>query len=447
MPLPRDPTTAHEQITVNSLLNPASPAATPEPRVKISILGGGIVGLCLALALESLSVPFTLYESAARFSEIGARIMIGWNALRCLEEMGVGEEYVRLARRSWGEALRDGRKGGSEGGSWKGEVFFQYRFGGTQRGEPFCTLKMPGGQLNTHRAELLDLLLSHLPQERVRFRKQLVRFDQLEHGVRLEFADVTQEDADVLLAADGIRSTAAGTGSYAYRALVPSHLVRAAVGEEIWAMPTMWLEHSRHVVHYPVSGGRYLNVVVFKSDFTKGRTPVWDKPEWVEHDVDERELLRDYEGCGPQVRAILELVKRPSRWAMFDLPDWPYFVEGNVALLGDAAHAMTPHMGNGASQGIEDVHLLAHLLSHPNLTKSTVSAALNAYELVRKHRVQRVKELSYDTGRPWELSAPGVGDDTREFERVARETMDWVWRVDIGKQVQRAVTWFELSLE
>ncbi|EJT99712.1 FAD/NADP-binding domain-containing protein [Dacryopinax primogenitus] len=431
----------------------APDAPNPSTPLRIAIVGGGIVGLCLALALHRHSLPFTLYESASKFSEIGAGLMVGWNALQCLEEVGVAEEVVRLAMDSWlhpPDISVVGMNGTCKEEKSGGDVFFQYRFGDGRREEPICTVKSPGGQITIHRADLLDLLLSHLPEDRVRFRKHLVQFEHLEYGVWLEFSDGTKEEADVLLAADGIRSTMRRlmyartgqvdlqeprwSGCLAYRALVPSHLVRAAVGDEIWGTPIMWLEPSRHVVHYPVAAGEYVNFLAYKSDYTKGRAPKWDGP-WVEHEVDEHDMLKEYEGCGPQVRAILELVERPSRWAMYDIPDLPYFVQGNVALLGDAARAMTPHIGNGASQGIEDVHVLAHLLAHPKVTRKTVSAALKAYELVRKQRAQRVKELSWCSGRMWDLSAPGVGDDAGEVERVIRETMDWVWGVDIVKQL------------
>lgn len=329
-------------------------------------------------------------------------------------------------------------------------------------------LKMPGGQMNSHRAELLELLLAHLPYDRVRFRKQLVSYEQADSGagLRLQFADGSEDEADVLLGADGIKSTVRRlmyartgdgnaeeqdprwSGTYVYRALVPTHLVLGAVGRRVTSTPMMWLEQGRHLVHYPVAGDRYINVVAMRSDYSRGRCPKWEKSDWVEHKIDEREMMRDYEGCGKEVKAILELVERPSRWALFDLPDLPYFVQGNVALLGDAAHAMTPHLGNGASQGIEDAHLLAHLLLHPLVTPSTVSSALKAYELVRKARVQGIKELSYETGRLWELSSSKVAaNDTREFARVARETVEYIWAVDVGKQVETAKGWFEMSLQ
>ncbi|KZT55888.1 FAD/NAD(P)-binding domain-containing protein [Calocera cornea HHB12733] len=454
---------------------PPSEKPAPGP-LRIAILGGGIVGLTLALALaqqqqQQLSDPpapgsntpvpppftFTLYESAAHFSEIGAGIMIGWNALKVLRALGVGEEYEALARGCWLE-------GGGQAVGRDGEgLFFQFRFGdGRRGGEPFFTMRTPGGQMNTHRAELLELLLAHVPASCVKFQKQLIRYSQQPGGsITVAFRDGTQEECDVLLGADGIKSTvrklmyeARGdlalqeprwSGSYAYRALVPTEKVLAAVGRTITSTPMMWLAPSQHAVHYPVAGGKYINVVAFKSDYTKGRCPTWETQDWVEHDVDEKELMKDYEGCASQVKAILELVKRPSRWAMFDVPDLPYFVQGDVALLGDAAHAMTPHQGNGASQGIEDAHLLAHLLAHPKVTPDNVSAALKAYELVRKDRVQRIKELSYETGRLWELVSP-AGDNVTEFARVAEDRMDWIWSVDISKQLQTAVAWFEMSL-
>ncbi|KZO94311.1 FAD/NAD(P)-binding domain-containing protein [Calocera viscosa TUFC12733] len=421
------------------------PTGTP---LRIAILGGGIVGLSLAVALHMRGAPFTLYESAQRFSEIGAGIMMGQNALNVLRTLGLAEEYEQLARSSW-------REGGETG------VFFQFRFGdGRDDGEPVGQLKMPSGKMSTHRAELLELLLRHVPPERVRFQKQLVGYAQLPgEALQLSFSDGTSQECDVLLGADGIKSTVrrlmyAGkesrqeprwSGSYAYRALVPTDKVLAAVGQTITSTPIMWLERGRHLVNYLVAGGKYLNVVAIKTDYTQGRYPKWENHEWVEHNVDERELLSDFEGCGPQVKKIIDLVERPSRWALFDLPDLPYFVQGNVALIGDAAHAMMPHQGNGASQGIEDAHVLAHLLSHPKVTPDTVSSALKAYELVRKDRVQHIKELAYETGKLWELSTP-VGDDVGMFAKAAGHNMDWVWGVDIDKQVQTAVSWFEMSL-
>ncbi|KZT56909.1 salicylate hydroxylase [Calocera cornea HHB12733] len=411
------------------------------PRLKVAVVGGGSVGLTFAVRLAQLDrCEVYIFEGAPAFTEIGAGIEVGYNALKVYREMGLANEIHEFARDS---------SGGSS------NVWFDVIFGDGRHGlKPIHTLRSPEDSTKLHRADLLSLLVSRLPTENVYFRKHLTGYEQLPSGgVKLHFRDGTTFEADVLVGSDGIKSTVrrvmyadtpesaepTWSGTYAYRALIPISAAVSRLGEHTGRTPTF------HIVQFPVSHGKYMNLVCFVSDFTLGRHPPWPHGgEWIQPSS-ARELLADYEGWMPAVREMLSGVGEVKRWGVFEVPLIGSFVDGSVALIGDAAHASTPHGGNGASQGIEDAHVLAHLLSHPLTTRSTVPCALRAYDAVRRARAQAWQEAAYATGLVYECCG-SEGDREAEVVRALEGRMDWVWGVDVAEQVGRAVRAFEESL-
>jgi salicylate hydroxylase len=129
----------------------------------------------------------------------------------------------------------------------------------------------------------------------------------------------------------------------------------------------------------------------------------------------------------------------PSQWAIFDHPHLSTFARSRIAILGDAAHASTPHQGAGAGQAIEDAHVLAELLGDPRVIEARdVIAAFQAYDAVRRPRSQRVVTSSKENAFLLCLRLDGVKDDEEKLRSTFQERLRWLWDIDTQDQAERA---------
>lgn len=128
----------------------------------------------------------------------------------------------------------------------------------------------------------------------------------------------------------------------------------------------------------------------------------------------------------------------PSQWAIFEHPHISTYARSRVAILGDAAHASTPHQGAGAGQAIEDAHALAELLGDPQVTQAEHAiAALQAYDVIRRPRSQRVVTTSKENALLLCLCLDGVENDEDKIQETLQERLRWLWDVDVEAEVQR----------
>lgn len=129
----------------------------------------------------------------------------------------------------------------------------------------------------------------------------------------------------------------------------------------------------------------------------------------------------------------------PSQWAVFEHPPISTFTKSRLAILGDAAHASTPHQGAGAGQAIEDSHVLAELLADPKVMNSQdVVAAFRAYDEVRRPRSQRVVTSSKENAELLCLCYKGVDDDEEKLKQTWSERYRWLWDIDVKQQAESA---------
>ncbi|VDB94406.1 unnamed protein product [Peniophora sp. CBMAI 1063] len=234
--------------------------------------------------------------------------------------------------------------------------------------------------------------------------------------VLLRFSDGSTHEADVVLGADGIKSTVrmkvfgakgdrlVDTGTRAYRGLIPAQRLRDAgiKDEMLRPWPRGWLGKdqvrplqartiksaltwlpAKHIISYPIQDGSIHNVVAFSTDFANAVVPPGPQSSWTTWvtPVTRQETLEEFKNFGCDARTMLQCIEAPSKWAVHGLyPPLETYVaavgEGerlNVALIGDAAHAMLPHLGSGAGTGIEDAYVLASLLGHPQTRRSNLS--------------------------------------------------------------------------
>ena len=198
----------------------------------------------------------------------------------------------------------------------------------------------------------------------VQFGHRCIDVDETQTGARLSFANGAVCDADVVIGADGIHSivqreiglTARPTseGIVAYRGLVQSEKLSWAA--ELRGL-NMWMGDGRSFICFPVSQGRLINLVAFIPS-TRDMEETWFAPG------DVRALAGEYEGWDASVCDLIAALDHTFRWGIYDRPPLPYWSRGCVTLLGDAAHPMVPHFGQGAGQAIEDGFALAVLLEH-----------------------------------------------------------------------------------
>lgn len=129
----------------------------------------------------------------------------------------------------------------------------------------------------------------------------------------------------------------------------------------------------------------------------------------------------------------------PSQWAIFEHPHISTFCKSRIAILGDAAHASTPHQGAGAGQAIEDAHVLAELLGDPRvLSAEHAVAAFKAYDEVRRPRSQRVVTSSKENAYLLCLCLDGVGKEEEKLKTTFEARLKWLWDLDVQDQAEQA---------
>lgn len=345
---------------------------------RIAILGGGIGGLAAAAFLRQAGLPFTVYEQAPALGEVGAGLVVAPNAARLLRRLGVMERFLDHAvRMDVGWEFRrweDGRVLSSEDLATSCERLF---------GEHTYT---------AHRADLLTVIHSAVPDEHLRLGKRCVRVDVTGTHPTLHFDDGDVVTTDILIGADGVHSVvraaltmptpATYSGICAFRALIPADKAPAFARRQAH---TLWIGPGHHLVHYPVSAGGYVNLVAFApaGDYT---VESWTAT------ATRDDLLAEFEGWDPRLVELVNAVDTPGRWALLDREPLEQWTVDRVTLLGDAAHPMFPFFAQGAAQAIEDAAVLAMCLGqdlrHPD-------RALRRYERLRRPRTTKIQQVSH----------------------------------------------------
>ena len=346
---------------------------------------------------------------------------------------------------------------------------------GEHEGRVICDQKIEGGIQSVHRAQFLDELVKGVPSERAHFNKRLLSIEDSDgSGSVLHFADGTTAKADAVIGADGIHSIVRKhilgesdiasrttfSGCACYRGLVPIDKAVEKVGEE-YAHNSMLIcgpgivlvinfERSnsnidcvagKAIFSYPIDHGRQFNIVVADLDH-----PDWESDQWV-LPATYSQLVGHFDGWSTTCHNLVELFDIPNltKWALRDnLPAATYTL-GNVAIMGDAAHASTPFQGQGAGQAIEDALVLEILLGRVQDAKH-IPNALAAYDQVRKARSQRVVTTSRESGILFAMKAKGVGEDFEKIKEKTETRMNWIWKRDLEKQNAEAIALYEESL-
>ncbi|KAF2666441.1 FAD/NAD(P)-binding domain-containing protein [Microthyrium microscopicum] len=390
-----------------------------------AIIGGGIAGLTLGIALNKRNINVVIYEAAAHFGEIGAGVAFTANAIEAMKicDPGVYEAFQHVATHNQWESKKN--------------VWFDFLDGmkmdqDSGHQEDLFSISSPVGMNGVHRAAFLDEMVKLVEDQHLaHFGKRLIDCEETEDGkILMKFKDGTTATADALIGCDGIKSVIrhkiAGSDSpaaeyvythkYAYRGLIDMDDAVAAIGEERAKNAVMWLGTGRHVLTFPVNKGATMNLVAFCTtekdwpDYTKSTLP-----------AHREEALKDFEGFGPNVMKLLEMVKPElDIWGIFNLEhELEAYNKGKFVVVGDAGHATSPHHGSGAGFCIEDAAIMATILADPSVTGSpgTIEAAFEAYNTERKVRTQWLVQHSRRQGNLYEY----LGEVGRDFNKIEQE--------------------------
>ncbi|KAJ5683511.1 hypothetical protein N7462_006676 [Penicillium macrosclerotiorum] len=415
-------------------------SSSPVKDFTVTIVGGGIGGLTLAAGLLRRNVPVQIYEAAAAFAEIGLGLSIGPAAHRA---MPLIDPQIREIYDSLVTTHAD-----SPGFEQYRQTWFEIVWAsGEKEGDLLMDLKaLPSGQTTLRRANFLDALVNLIPPDIVHFGKRLDSLAETADGVQLHFDDGTSVRADVVIGCDGIKSKVKESmlpeeskytqpqysGMYGYRAVLDMDDMVKAVGDQRAKVSTLYIGDGAYGISYPIMRAQKVNVGLYILN------DKWDSDTWV-RPAKREDMLRDARNMGRYVNSLVEHMPDPSQWAIFEHPHISTFCQSRVAILGDAAHASTPHQGAGAGQAIEDAHVLAELLGDPRVqTPQQAIAAFKAYDDVRRPRSQRVVTSSKENAYILCLCFEGVKDDDHKLKEAFESRLHWLWDLDIQGQAEDA---------
>ena len=359
-----------------------------EKRLTVVIVGGGIGGLFAANALIAHGLDVSVYEQAPALGEVGAGVFLTPNSVRQLQRVALGPAVEKFGARVGA-----------------GSQYFRHD------GAPIAPVQVTDSSgwnatFGMHRADLVDLLAAALPAGVVRTGKRGVGFEQQRDVARATFADGSTAEADIVIAADGIHSELRHNvvppsrpvfhGSVAYRGVLP-HALIPDWPTDAWLM---WLGKGKHFLTFPVRHGELINYVGFVPADAEMKES-WSAPG--DPDV----LRAEFVGWDPRIERLLGQVRKTFRWALYDREPLPVWTKGRLTLLGDAAHPMLPHLGQGANQSIEDGMALATILSRTDAAHAP--AALMAYEKLRRERVAAVQRGARESGMRYDSSYADLG--------------------------------------
>ncbi|KAM0449563.1 hypothetical protein ACHAO4_007585 [Trichoderma viride] len=373
----------------------------------IAVIGGGIIGLHVALGLIKRNIPVVIYEKASELKEIGAGLGFTETATQCMQALNP----------SVAGAL--GKVGIATTGSLRW-------INGKKDGFPGC-----------HRGQFLNELVSLVPPNLIKLGKRIVSIEQKSKDEKLvlKFSDGTEALADAVVGCDGIKSRVRqivlgedNPASYphyshqsAYRALIEMDKALAALGH-LPSGQLMYLGPRAHINTYPVGRGKFMNFVAF----------IQDKNEWPDNEnltapASKADVVEAFSKFGPAVRAMIDLL--------------PTSLIDGQSLTPLITHSHPSHM---TASVLLEMRLMPALritvLGHNSISKSAaLTAAFKTYDNICRERGQWLVESSRYMAELFQGSAPDVGDDFDKFKQQIRERSHKVWFLDWKDMVRRAV--------
>lgn len=365
--------------------------------LSVAVVGGGIGGMATAAVLHSIGLQVTVFEQSQQLGEIGAGIAITPNSVRLMAEVpGLLEAVDRYGVRYGNESA--------------------YRRADGSKVAPLLIADSEGkfGSYGMHRADVLHIFAQLLPAEQIRTASRCVAVTSCVDAAQILTEDGRKHYFDVVIGADGIHSVArqfvAGpdvvqhSGVIAYRGLVPMELLPN------WSDNTsdLWMGEGKHFLTYPVRSGQLMNYVGFVPSGM-------DLPESWSAPGDVDQLRQAFQGWDPRISHLLSQIDSTFWWSLNDREPIDTWVRGRVVLMGDAAHPMLPHLGQGANQAIEDAFALRDCFIRRD-EFSTISELFEEYQRLRMPRATRIQQEARTTGNRFDTRGEFADPQQRDSD-------------------------------
>ncbi len=394
----------------------------------IFVAGAGIGGLAASLALAKKRFRVVVLEKAEKLEETGAGLQLSPNASRILVELGLAPRLAGRAVVPESINVMSARAGGEISRLPLGEAAT------FRAGAPYWVV---------HRADLQAALQAEVndnPDIELRLGCQFEDVTKHARGltvVQRSGLSRQQDLATALIGADGIWSSVRHhlfpevqpqfSGLIAWRGtLAATALPREYTSPRV----QLWMGPNAHLVAYPISGGRQINIVAIVPG-------TWNRPGWsAPGEINEIKRAFASSRWPATARMLVGAVDDWRRWALFTVPDAGEWSQGQIALLGDAAHAMLPFAAQGAGMAIEDAAVLAKSLSEGAPDNAAgVAAALKRYGRLRRGRIAKVRRAARRQGRIYHMTGPAAAARDFVIQALGPKRMlarqDWIfdWRV------------------
>ncbi len=351
--------------------------------MKVIIIGGGIGGLATAIALRQRGIEATVFEAAPEIKAVGAGIVMASNAMQVLQRLGVAEKV-----KANGYALKSARIADEKWNAIQ-EIDSTY-----------AIAKYGVGSYAIHRAALQKVLLEELSEQHVRLNHKVISVNQNQDKASIKFDNGIEEEGDIVIGADGIKSvvresifgktTYRYSGQTCWRAAVdmPVPVELKDVAYELWGSKA-----GLRMGIVPVSSNKiyFFCTVRSAAGGNDDATTLKEK------------LIYEYAEFGNLASEILNATdsQKIIRTDIYDFAPIKRWYQGRVVLIGDAAHATTPNLGQGGCQAVEDAYALAHSLS----SHQQVEKAFEAFQAIRYAKAKYVVDTSWQFGKITNLSS------------------------------------------
>ena len=341
--------------------------------MKITIIGGGIAGLTTAIALNKIGIEATIFEASPEIKALGAGLVLAANAMQAYKKIGISAEIIEKGRLVPAFIIYD----------QEGKVV-------TKTDSQANTEKYGADNFTIHRAHLHQLLLSKINPNSITANKRATHILQNGTKITVTFHDGSTHETDYLIVSDGIHSPIRKqllpnsepryAGYTCWRAVIDNTNLKLTETSETWGL-------KGRMGLVPLANNKiywFACINAPQNDPTMKAFKV----------ADLQAVFKDFHAPIPSVLA--ETKDENLLWNdIIDLKPIHQYAFGNIVLIGDAAHATTPNMGQGACQAIEDAVVLADEIKQ----NATIEAAFKAFEKRRLKRTHYVVNTSWALGK------------------------------------------------